>query len=244
MSIIKEALQYLVGLSRPEILTTHGKSYTATTLAKLPSPEPAVNPLVLHSLDGLIAYVKGFDNHEGERAAPDIVQISGPREVSLMGSLYGEWEQRNTFVSAAPFIGRDFAFGRYMSVESFVVELQTHFVQNKHIADILRLVGNLQSGTVKTLVDDGVSQEVTVRKGITKVTNEVVDSPVELQPFRTFQEVEQPSSQYVLRMNRNDEEELPEVALFEVDNKLWELEAVRNIKKYLDKNLKDVLVLA
>ena len=63
-----------------------------------------------------------------------------------------------------------------------------------------------------------------------------------LAPYRTFLEVEQPESDFVLRVNKE-----AKLALFEADGGFWKLEAVRLVKEYLSDNLKDfenVFVLA
>ncbi|MHC4864657.1 MAG: hypothetical protein ACYTEX_11260 [Planctomycetota bacterium] len=235
--MIREALEYLAELANGKILEAHGKAYSKGELVSLPAPESSTKPISVHSLSGFVDFTKT------KIAKKVTALVVGPREVILMSDVYGDWKQRDTYAKAEPFVGRDFPFGRYLDVETFIVGLKTSFVDDEQVASILRLVGNLQASAVRTVEDDGISQEVTVRKGVAKVGNEVVASPVELRPFRTFQDIEQPSSRYVLRLNGKDEG-VPSVALFEVDDKLWQLTAVRDIKKYLDEYLPDVLTLA
>jgi hypothetical protein len=242
--MIREAIELITELSHGKILNAHGRSYSKDKLHDVPGPSPTVAPFEVHSLSGFVNYIVGTDEHDRKREHKNLVLVNGPREVVLTSTLAGAWEQRDTFIKAVPFIGRDFPFGRYVGAEDFIVGLQTSFVQDDHTTEILRMVGNIQAGILKTVVDDGVSQEVTVRQGITKVGNKVIASPVELRPFRTFQDIEQPSSKYVLRLRRDSADDTPEIALFEVDNKLWQLTAVRSIKEYLDPFLDDMLILA
>ena len=54
----------------------------------------------------------------------------------------------------------------------------------------------------------------------------------ELTPLRTFYEVEQPTSPFVLRFNED-----AEAALFEGDGGAWQLRAVENIKNWLTAQL-------
>ena len=53
---------------------------------------------------------------------------------------------------------------------------------------------------------------------------------VTLKPFRTFREIEQPESEFILRyQNRNG----IEAALFEGDGGCWKLDAILRIKEWL-----------
>ena len=54
-----------------------------------------------------------------------------------------------------------------------------------------------------------------------------------LAPRRTFPEVDQPESPFVLLVKQSREGMMPEIALFEADGGLWKLTAIQNIKDYL-----------
>lgn len=59
-------------------------------------------------------------------------------------------------------------------------------------------------------------------------------NPVTLRPYRTFSEVEQPSSEFIFRINQ-----LANMALFEADGGKWRLDAINNIANYLKEELAD-----
>lgn len=240
--MLREMIQEIVGLAHGKILDVHGQAYSRHALKELPSPAALATTFTVHSLSGFVDYV-GYDIDRGKENA-ELILVSDPREVLLMSTLTGAWKQRDVFARAEPFKGKDFPFGTYLSVENFVIGMQTAFVQDENTAAVLRLVGNLQAGTTRTVVDDGVSQVATVQKSVAHKGNETVVSPVELRPFRTFQDINQPASQYVLRLHGGEEGGMPSVKLVEVDDKLWKLQAVRDIKKHLDKFLPKTLVLA
>jgi hypothetical protein len=66
---------------------------------------------------------------------------------------------------------------------------------------------------------------------------------VELRPYRTFREIEQPASKFVLRVKRGGEGQKPGCALFEADGGFWKLEAIENIRKYIaSKNLNITII--
>ena len=82
-----------------------------------------------------------------------------------------------------------------------------------------------------------------VDKELEKVLDNILDpNPVTLRPYRTFNEVEQPASQFVFRINK-----LANLALFEADGGKWKLEAVESIANYLKNELasnKKITILA
>ena len=120
-----------------------------------------------------------------------------------------------------------------MPAEEFIVYLQSMFVQDETTAKIMRIVGNLTQGTEMNVSDDGVTQRVTARAGVARV--EVVDlpNPVTLRPFRTFMDIAQPASLFVLRI-KADKDDGPICALYEADGGSWKNDAIATIKAYLE----------
>ena len=57
-----------------------------------------------------------------------------------------------------------------------------------------------------------------------------------LQPFRTFVEVAQPESEFLLRINDRGE-----IGFFPADGGVWKLEATRNVAAYFEDKLKDMI---
>ena len=82
-------------------------------------------------------------------------------------------------------------------------------------------------------MDNGINQTTTVKSGVASLAKATAPNPVTLRPYRTFTEVTQPSSQFVLRINKE-----AELALFEADGGKWKLEAIKNIADYLKTGLK------
>ncbi len=231
--MIREGLEYLFEQAQGRILKASGRNYSTTELKTLPSPASLAETIEIHTLTGFVDYVKsGLDGNMSKNAA---VFVLGPCVVSLRSALYSEFKQREEYITARSFDYGTPQLGRYIDVEAFIVDLQTHFIATNITASILKIVGNVQSEAVQTVVDDGVSQMVSARKGITKAENTVLPIMLNLQRYRTFPEIEQPMSRYVFRMKNGKEGGLPLVALFEVDDNRWKVETVQEISKYLEK---------
>ena len=77
-----------------------------------------------------------------------------------------------------------------------------------------------------------MSQSVTVKKGVSLLENETVKPRINLSPFRTFREVPQPESEFILRLDNDGR-----VGLFEADGGVWKIEAKINIAEYFENQL-------
>ena len=103
-------------------------------------------------------------------------------------------------------------------------------------------MSSIKDETVRISGDDGFTQTVTARAGVALVEEVKVPNPVTLRPYRTFMEVEQPPSSFVLRLRSGDKS--PNVSLHEADGGQWKLEAIRAIKAFLAEQLPEMLIVA
>jgi hypothetical protein len=222
--MLKEALQYLIGLGPANQHEINGQIYSDKPLHAIHAP--VAEPLVVRNLSGLVEYVlKNYDNQP-----PMLIHVESPTRVNVY-STYTRDKLRNHYVKAEAQLP-DIPFRRFVDVEAFNIILQSCFVPNEDRAKLLAVVGNIQEENVVTVGDSGIAQQVTAKTGVATVGNVIVPNPVSLKPFRTFVEVEQPESLFVFRMQKG-----PEAALFEADGGAWKLEAIIRIREYLDKAL-------
>ncbi|MFA5382462.1 MAG: hypothetical protein WC356_04795 [Candidatus Micrarchaeia archaeon] len=226
--MIKDALQWIKNQAPVQNLTFGGRQYTDQTIVPVKDPSP--EPLYLHTLTGIKDYYGsmgngGYDDIDGEATSLHVVSHA---EVRLIGALYGGFQQRDTFLIAKLPETRGYPFGQWQDPETFIISLQAMFVQDEASAALLRFVTSIKEEDGRTSQDDGISQAVTVKKGVTLVAEEKVPNPVILRPYRTFLEVEQPAISCVLRLRSG-----PQLSLHEADGGQWRLEAIQNIKDYL-----------
>lgn len=207
---------------------------------------PPFPALIFHTLEGLASYIGDdkdilFTSVESPEDGPDVLGpsliIDNEAIVRLVSNSPGENGIRHIYATASIFTRDQFKFSAQLDLETFVVEVQSKFVDNEERARLLRLVGNLTSGNVTTASDDGVTQQVSVRAGVTLKGREAVENPFMLAPYRTFPEVTQPASPYILRI-RDVQNSLPTAMLVEADGGAWRLAAVQNIKSWLNGSFK------
>lgn len=193
----------------------------------------AREPIEINTLTGLIEYI----NSETDRAKDRlIVQVVNEKKVKLQGKLAADGSREVLAIANA--IVPSFSFGKFYDTENMNIALQSQFVINEHQQVLLKVIGNIAENNISEESDDGVSQAVTIKQGVASKVNVKVPNPVELAPYRTFLEVEQPTSKFVFRMKEG-----PSAAIFEADGGAWRNEAIRNIYEYLyhqlEENIKD-----
>jgi hypothetical protein len=245
MAISDLTIKELQAAVKTEILKdAEGKEYATRPVHLLPDRKLAQpGTLKVATLTGFIDYVK---NRAADVCkATCTIHVESHSQVHLISNLYGDCRQRDTFITAAfeDLFGKSFAFGQFYDHESFVVSLQTLFLDTHERAQVLRVIGTIKESAVREHSDDGVSQAVTAKAGVALVAEVAVPNPVELRPFRTFREIEQPASLFVLRV-RSKPGDKPQCALFEADGGKWKLDAIQAIRQYLEVQKLDVPIIA
>jgi hypothetical protein len=126
---------------------------------------------------------------------------------------------------------------RYMPAEDMLIQLQALFEPTPDLADIVTALSTRTDGKVRTAVDDGITQVVTTKLGVALSTERKLPSTPTLAPRRTFVEVEQPKSRFLLRVKSGEAVEDSTAALIEADGGAWKAEAMRSIKAWLEAEL-------
>lgn len=230
--MLKELFQYVVGLGQKELKDVNGQMFSTGALHLV--EEANAKTLRVNTLSGIVDYVKSnFDQKEDYDTL--LIQILSPTVVRLYSRLNSN-KKRDLLVEANAIIP-DFDFDRFYDTENFNIKMQSCFVDDEDRELVLKVVGNIKDDEVKTYGDDGVSQTVTAKVGVANVENVVVPNPVALRPYRTFQQVEQPASNFVFRMRSG-----PSASLFEADGGAWQNEAISTIQTYLSGMLKQEIV--
>lgn len=225
--MIKEALEYIVGLKAPVIQEIDGSKYSDKELERI-SFNPKARTIYMSTLSSLVEYIKSdVDAMMGDM----IIHVESPTCVKLYSML--DDERTREYLVQVDAKVPEFTFGRNIEHESFCIAMQSKFVDdettNKEL--ILKFAGTVEDGTIAQYGDDGVTQKATVKTGISSKSDAIVPNPVYLRPFRTFIEVEQPASNFIFRM---DNKCGVTCALYEADGGAWEMEAMQNIKAYLE----------
>lgn len=229
--MIRAALEYINGLKEPTIKEIDGNTYSDKPLERI-SYIPYAGAIEMKTLSSFVEYIKANIDEMSDKM---IVHVVSPTEVRLYSAL--DMDRKREYLVKVNAELPDFRFGNFIDHESFVIALQSKFVPNDDRDLVLKFAGTVEDGTVAQYGDDGVTQKATVKTGLASKADAVVPNPVNLIPYRTFLEVQQPASDFIFRMKSSCG---VQCAIFEADGGAWKNEAMNNIKEYLKNELADL----
>jgi len=209
--------------------------WTVEDPAALVKPGPRANTLIVATLGAVRDYLEM--NRDALELGRLVVHIVTPNQVTVLGPLSARDRTREAYVSANCVDLLENFVGRFHALTEFLLGLQIRFADGHDRARLLSLLSNVKDESVKTALDDGITQIVQARAGIALVSEVAVPNPVTLTPYRTFRDIVQPDVLFVLRVQTGPAGGLPTVGLFEADGGAWRLSTVEGIEEWLRKNL-------
>ncbi|HEN3143877.1 TPA: hypothetical protein U4W96_000179 [Streptococcus agalactiae] len=230
---IADALRFAVDLSEysEKIVTDKdGKEFYDRDKLTLVELNPKRYPKTLHlsSLTSLIDYLKSDLN---DLSKQNLIVVVEDNKTVVVYSENDELENRVELVRVSARLP-EITFERFMSSEKFNIMLQASFINDADRDLLISSASSLKIDKGAEIIDNGVSQIATVKSGVASVAQAKMPNPVNLRPYRTFAEVEQPLSQFVFRIDEH-----ANLGLFEADGRRWISNAVQNVAQYLIDNL-------
>ncbi len=232
-NILVNAIREIVGMAKPQIYGIEGHQYASAELVEVLPHEDVPDALTVHTLKSLADYIRREGVKHADKEHPLFVEVDSYRSVTVRSSLTAGLSTnflRRTFYRAESDVPR-FELG-WMDLEKRIIQLRAQCADTDGRNELLEMLSSVcrEEGTVSS--DNGVTQEVIVREGVALKEMAQVKPYVTLQPYRTFLEVEQPVSEFLLRLDKDCN-----VGLFEADGGAWKLEAARNIGSCLETEL-------
>lgn len=193
-------------------------------------PELDRSRVKLATLDSLIDFLKVDENTKYDKL---YVHVERP-DLVVVYTTPDEFGRRKLLATVKPELST-FKYDNWLNQETMIIGLQTNFVADEttDLQAVLQFVSALTYGQTHVSADDGVTQETTIKAGVTLKGEGKVPNPVNLRPYRTFYEVAQPASEFILRA-RNDDNMYTK--LIPTGDETWRGEARSNVKQYLLKN--------
>lgn len=176
-------------------------------------------------------------------SAIEIANTLDPELTIIECSFCGVWvRERGEFnehsvarlvCESKPILPDRFPFGDTMSVESFKIATADFFVRDKaDMAAMIETVSHITEVNEQVVTDDGMSTAVALKNKIGRPENGKVQAIWNLMSYRTFREIEQPVSMYLLRIHSNSRGG-PLVSLHEASGYEWKIAATEAVYHYI-----------
>lgn len=238
--MIKEALErmfnYGVEAETAKIHEVDGRFYSQNDLNLIEPPEYTPNRICVYGLESIVKLIKA---EIGTVPVPIFVEVESPSKVLAYTTHTGEYCNR-WYLYEAKSDTPTFNFN-WKDYESAMIAFRSQFAQDDGVAYVLDLLSKITDENSVKQEDNGLAQTVEVKRGVSLKAVEQIKPIVKLRPYRTFLEVDQPASEFLLRLQEGGQ-----VGLFEADGGMWRLAAKDNIAIYLKKEfdgMDDVIVM-
>lgn len=229
--MLKEAIKEIERLAAPTTVEVDGSVFSNQQLVHVMDKKPMPRCIDLTGLDSVCKMVRNEAEHVGLQI---FIQVKDYKTVSVFSELDEDEDRLYLYKCTAD--TPEVTFGRFMDYENAVIELRSLYIHNEGTEYLLQLLSSISNESKVTSSDNGVTQQVEARSGIALNSMVKIKPRVTLQPFRTFVEVCQPESEFLLRINENGK-----IGFYPADGGVWKLEATRNVAAYFESQLKDMI---
>ena len=195
-------------------------------------PEVRTKPtLETYSLQMLVSAVKAeLDAYSDDyiHSLPLHVFVTGYGQVKCCETIYKTVEYARDIPYSCHMLNVPGFSDCWMDHDQAMIALRTKFQENDGSIYLIDLLSRIMTEGSVTSEDNGISQQVTVQKGVSLVGRENVRPIVKLKPYRTFWELDQPESEFLVRVGEGGK-----IGLFEADGGAWKYKARIAIRDYL-----------
>lgn len=229
--MLKAFVEKITQLATPQTYHIDGRDYSLERLYRIDPPKYKPSELSVTGLDSVCKLVRNEAEKVGRKL---FIQVKSYREVDVFSTYDDQYERFAMYTCTAD--TPQVTMGRFMAYENAVIELRSLYIPNEGTKYLLSLLSSISNESKVTSSDNGVTQKVEAKSGISLKEMVEIKPRVSLKPFRTFIEVEQPESEFLLRIDQNGC-----IGMFPADGGVWKLEATRNVAGYFEAALKDLI---
>lgn len=222
--MLKDFMEWFAQVAQVRTVEVPPGQYSTQELY-LPPDEPGADTLAAVNLGSLISYLEA--NRDRLDLGGLTIQVVNPALVTLLGPADGRPIVHPVFMRVTAPINRG-KFGLFMPLQELIIWLMTGFARSADQEALVARLGSVVETASVAVEDDGVSQRTEVKKGVATRAHETLPPIVNLAPYRTFPDVSQVPSPFLLRLESGGRG-----ALFEADNGAWQSVALARVAAWI-----------
>lgn len=230
--MLKEFIEHIQNTTQPQIRVVEGATFAITADGVAKEILPTIfhpDPLPLNSLDAMVKLVR---TEASNMDTPLYITMPDHMTVRCFGqpdmaARYFRQVYYEAMATDVPGWSEKVTLG----FEEAQIALRTRFQETQDTLYAMKLVSDISLGAKVIFNDNGIATTITTQKGVALQTNEQIRPLVKLRPYRTFQEVEQPESIFLIRISERG------IAFIEADGGMWKLKAREVVKAHLEDKL-------
>lgn len=231
--MLKSAIEKIQDITKPDLHEVEGRTFAIGADGISVELRPSLDITERLSLTSLDAIVKMIQSEALKKyQSPFYIMI--PDHLTVDCFLQPDSELRNIRQKLYRAKATDvpgWEPNMTLPFEEAMIALRTRFQATNDTTYALKLLSDISTGAKITFNDNGIATTVVTKKGIDLQTNEAIRPIISLKPYRTFQEIEQPDSEFLIRVNDRG------ISFIEADGGMWKLKARETIKDYFENAL-------
>ena len=232
--MLKEMIEHIQATALPRLYSANDHTFCITHDGDVTEILPDCShpdTLTLHSLDALVKLVT---TEAKEQETPLYITIPDHLTVRCFGQPNPDLRHfRQVYYEACATDVPGWQETVQLGFEEAQIALRTRFQETEDTLYAMKLLSDISCGAKVVYNDNGIATTVTTQKGVALQTNAQIRPLVKLKPYRTFQEVEQPESIFLIRLNERG------IQFTEADGGMWKLQARETVKAFFEERLKD-----
>lgn len=229
--MLAKMIDKIVSLKETKTFEINGQTYSDAELFRVKPVIDRPSCIEVSGLDGICKLIRTELSKIGTKV---LIHVVSYNKVEVMTTYLDDYSRNTMYRAAADVPG--FRDG-WREKDNALIQLRSLFIPNEGTSYLLDLLSRMSDESTIKSSDNGVTQEVEARQGISLNTLVPVKPRVSLRPFRTFLEVPQPESEFLLRVDKEKG-----IGFFEADGGVWKLEAKQNISDYFCNELSDLVI--
>lgn len=235
--MLKEAIEKIVSLANPMVSAVGDRTYVFGKDGNFMEVEPdldMVQEIRLNSLDAMVKFVTS----EAVRLTDSILYLTVPDHLTVKCFTSPGKECKNLRMALYEAKATDvpgWAEKMQLGFEEAQIALRTRFQHTNDVEYAQKLLSDITTGCKVTYNDNGVATTIVTQQGVALQGKTTIRPIINLRPYRTFQEVEQPASDFLIRVNDRY------ITFIEADGGMWKLAARETVKAYLEEKLSDLI---
>jgi len=225
--MMKEAIAHLQNSHAPAIVETDERKYIAYN-GNLKEIQPHWITLEVQTLEGILGYTQA-------ELTPtlDFINIISPTHIVGWGTV-GKSEYRAQLLSAKAKT-KEFPYGRQLSMEDFILNVQVCFAECDDKAELLSAVSRVVQNSQIVHEDDGITQTLEVKSGVSLKENKRISPVRYLAAYRSFPGFASPVAPFLFRAHK--EEKGVKFSLTDMAGDNWIGATIEALRTELDKML-------
>ena len=230
--MLKEMIEHIQRTTQPVIKEIDGVTFAICADGAANEIQPIIDypaTLELHSLDALVKLVR---TEAVNAEVPLYITVPDHLTAQCFGrpQICNRYHRQVYYTAHATDVP-GWQESVRMGFEEAQIALRTRFQETPDTVYAMKLLSDISCGANVVYNDNGIATTITTQKGVALQTNEQIRPLIKLKPYRTFQEVEQPESIFLVRLNDRG------ISFTEADGGMWKLKARQTVAAFLTRQL-------